>query len=168
MNKWLSKLLMAFAEELERFEGDKTRLVQESIPGLSNELLPEWETELGIPEPGDELGATLDERRAAAHAKYVSKYDGQSSQFYIDYATNLGAVVTIQEYFGYSSIFRVDKNRVDRTPLEGVAGARLWGLGARFKWIVTVYDLGEVTLEYLQGRFERMKPAHTLIVWVII
>jgi len=161
----LSKLLKAFAEELERFYLFTVTLINEAIPGLSRDLLSEWEEDLGLPDLCSPLAGTDEERAAIAHAKYYSKYDGQSKQFYIDYAADLGATITVTDYAGAGAVFRVDYSRVDRTPLEGIDGARLRSKSSRFKWIVNVYNTGNVSLEYLQCNFEKLKPAHTVIIW---
>lgn len=161
----LSKLLKAFAEELERFYLFTVTLINEAIPGLSRDLLPEWEEDLGLPDLCSPLADTVDERAAIAHAKYYTKYDGQSKQFYIDYAASLGATVTVTNYSGAGAVFRVDVSRVDRTPLEGIDGARLRSKTSRFKWIINVYNTGTVSLEFLQCNFEKLKPAHTELIW---
>lgn len=165
IKKIIGKILMAFATELERFEDRVVALRREAIPGLSRELLSEWETDLGLPDSCSPLAGTEAERAQIAHAKYTGDYSGQSKQFFVDYAASLGALVTVTEYTGAGSVFRVDVNRVDRMPVFGIDGARLWSVGARFRWIVTVYSLGDVSLEYLQCRFNQLKPAHTEIVW---
>jgi len=159
------KILKAFAIALEDFQAYVVKLINEAIPGLSDELLTEWEEELGLPDECGGYAITKEERAAAAHAKYYAKYDGQSKQFYIDYVDNLGGIITIEDYSGSSSLFRVDKSRVDRTPLEGIDGARLRSKTSAFKWIVHVYDTGNVSMNYLQCIFEKMKPAHTVIIW---
>lgn len=161
----LSRLIKAFAEEMERYYMFTVTLINEAIPGLARALLPEWEEDLGLPDLCSPLAETDEERAAIAHAKYYSKYDGQSKQFYIDYAAIFGATITVTDYLGSTAIFRVDKSRVDRTPLEGVDGARLRSKSSKFKWIINVYNTGNVSLEYLQCNFEKLKPAHTGIIW---
>ena len=167
MNKWFGKLLMCFAIELEKFEERVTALLREAVPGLSKELLPEWEEDLGLPDLCASSVQTEAERAQIVHAKYVSPNTGQSKQFYIDYALLLGAVVTVTEYVGIGSAFRVDVNRVDRmpgagTPTERVFGSRLWGIGSRFKWIVTFISItGSVTRENIECQIRQLTPAHT-------
>jgi len=165
MKKILMKVVMAFAEELSNFESRVIVLMNEAIPGLSSELLPEWETDLGLPDACSTTIQTEVERQTAAHAKHVANYDGQNKQFYIDYAASLGMLITITESFGSLGIFRVNVSRVDRTPVEGVDGARLWSIGARFKWTVNLISAGSVSFEYLQCRFNQLKPAHTLAIF---
>lgn len=160
-DRYFLKLLFCFAEEFEELEQRITDLKREAIPGLSSELIEEWEADLGLPDTCSSQSYTLEERQAIAHAKYTGKYDGQGKQFYIDYAEKLGATISVKEYSGVSSIFRVDKNRVDRTAPDGIDGSRLWSTQAKFKWLITVYNYGEVSSAYLRCRLNQLKPAHT-------
>jgi len=161
----LGKILKEFGRELEQFYFFVVDFINQMIPGLASDLLPEWEQDLGLPDVCSQLAPSIEERAAIANAKYYTKYSGQSGQFYIDYVANLGGLITITDYGGATDIFRVDNNSVDRTPLEGIDGARLRSKSSRAKWIVNVYDTGSVSLEYLQCNFERMKPAHTQVIW---
>jgi len=161
----LGKILQAFASELTELESKIVQIINERVPGLSNELLPEWERDLGLPDECSELAPTQSERVAAVHAKYYGKYDGQSKDFYIQYVADLGGLITITDYTGSTNVFRVDNSRVDRDPVQGVDGARLRSKGSIFKWIVNVYDTGEVSIDYLICRFDQLKPAHTQIIW---
>jgi len=165
MKEIIVKVLLPFAQELQYLDQKVADLLNESMPGTIENLLSEWEEDLGLPELDTPLGMTTDERLAVVYAKYVTIYTGQNKQFYINYVANLGGLITITDYTGTGSIFRVNYNRVTRTPLEGIDGARLRSRESRFKWIVNVYQTGSVSLEYLQSRFNRMKPAHTQVIW---
>lgn len=162
---WLGKILRAIGEELEHFDSHVVKLLNEAIPGLSRELLPEWEQDLGLPDLCSALATSDEERAAIAHAKYTGKYSGMGKNFYIDYAGKLGATVTITEYIGAFSVFRVNRNRVDRTPDQGIDGARLRSKTSKFKWVVNVYSLGAVSLNYLECIFNELKPAHTQVIF---
>lgn len=164
--KWLSKLLMVFAIEFEKFEDRVTALRRESIPGLSRELLSEWERDLGLPDQCSPLAPTIDERQRIVHAKYTGNYYGQSRQFFIDYAESLGATITVHEFTGTGSIFRVDINRVDSTPPYGIDGSRLWSSAAKHRLAITILNIdGDVSEQYIMCRINQIKPAHVEIVW---
>lgn len=169
MNKILGKILMAFAIELERLEQRVSVLIKEAVPGLSRELLSEWETDLGLPDQCSPLATTIEERAQVAHAKYTGNYFGQSTQFFIVYAESLGATIRVKEYTGIGSAFRVNVNRVDRTPgigtpTERVFGSRLWSIGSKFKWIVYIDSVsGDVSIEQIKCRIRQLAPAHTEI-----
>lgn len=167
MNKWFGKLLICFAIEFEKLEERITALLKEAIPGLSRELLSEWETDLDLPDVCFTSGQSEAERAQIAHSKYTAPYTGQSKQFYIDYAALLGATVTVTEYSGIGSAFRVDVNRVDRmpgsgTPTERIFGSRLWSISSKFKWIVTFVTItGSVSRENIECLIRQKAPAHT-------
>jgi uncharacterized protein YmfQ (DUF2313 family) len=166
LGKYFGKLLMVFAIELEKFEQRVTDLRREAIPGLSRELLTEWERDLGLPDICSPLAATIEERAQICHAKYTGNYYGQSKQFFIDYASKLGALITIQEYSGAGSVFRVDTNRVDRMPIVGIDGARLWSTTAKFRIKITIVSVnGNVSEQYIKCRLRQIAPAHIEIVW---
>lgn len=150
---WLAELVYVFALELDRWYGRYLVLAKETVPGLSTELLPAWEKLLGLPDPTTPA-TTDDERRMVAHEKYTSgKGDAtvngmnRNDQYFIDYAAYLGYSITIS-YF--TSAFRVGMR----------IGSRLHGFSNAHQWIITgSYD------SILQGVFDRIKPAHTTIIW---
>lgn len=157
---------MAFAAELERFEQRITSLRNEAIPGLSHDLLTDWETDLGLPDTCSSLADTIEERQDIAHAKYTGKYTGMSKQFYIDYASSLGFTIFVYDNPG-GRPFRVDKSRVDRTPLDGIDGARLASVGVLHKVSIRIVGTSStVSSAYLRCRIEQIKPAHIEIVWI--
>ena len=169
MNKWFGKLLMSFAIEFEFLQQRITDLIREAIPGLSRDLLPEWEEDLNLPDLCSAVGQTEAERAQIAHAKYTGYYTGQSKQFYIDFAASLGANITVKEFAGIGAVFRVDVNRVDRmpgteTPDERRFGSRLWSIESPFKWIVTFVSItGSVSRVNIECQIRLKAPAHTEI-----
>lgn len=63
---FLSSLLLACADELERIDGRAGDLFAESRPSKANELLPEYEEELDLPSDG-----TVEERRGRIIARTI-------------------------------------------------------------------------------------------------
>ena len=165
MREIIIKLLSPFAQELRYLEEQVATLLNESMAGTVEQLLIEWEEDLGLPDLCSPLTLSEAERLQVVYAKYVTLYAGQNKQFYIDYVSNLGGLITITDYAGAGAVFRVNVSRVTRTPLEGVDGARLRSKESRFKWVVNIYSTGSVSLEYIQCRFNQMKPAHTELIW---
>ena len=92
-----ARLLSCFADELSRLERDAYRLMRESVPGLSVELLPDYERVLGLPEKCIVGPLTLEDRQRAAHAKMFDTFKVTTFQYFIDYAATLGFVIEIQE-----------------------------------------------------------------------
>jgi uncharacterized protein YmfQ (DUF2313 family) len=165
--KIIGKILLTFAIELEKFEERFTALIREAVPGLSRELLTQWETDLGLPDACTPLASTVEERAQVAHAKYTGNYFGQSTKFFIEYAASLGATIRVKEFTGIGSAFRVDINRVDRmpgteTPAERIFGSRLWNIGSKFKWIIYIDAVfGDVSEAQIKCRIRQLVPAHT-------
>lgn len=159
-----SKLLNAFAAEIAIFEEAVANLVDESVPGLAVDLITDWENMLGLPDECDELASTLSGRQAVAHAKYTASYSGLSKNFFIAYAASLGSSITVVEQFGGGTPFRVNNGRVTRTPEDGIDGARLWSLGVYHEWEVQISST-DPNKDYLNCYFNKIKPAHTQLVW---
>ena len=165
LEKVFGKLFFAFGHELFNFQERIYSLIREMIPGLARELLPEWERDLGLPDQCSLQTTTVEERSRVAHAKYTTKYTGLSRPFFLQYAQNVGSTVKIYDLVGSGQPFRVDKARVDRTPADGISGARLWSSGATFKWIVEIQK-DDPNKNYLHCRFYQMNPAHMVLIWV--
>lgn len=163
--KIFGKILYAFGHELFNFKERVNALINEAIPGLSRELLPEWERDLGLPDECSLQVSTFEERARVVHTKYTTKYSGLSKSFFLDYALNMGSIIKVYDLVGSGQPFRVNKSRVDRTPTDGIAGARLWSAGATFKWIVEIKK-SDPNKNYLHCRFLQMNPAHMVLIWV--
>lgn len=159
------KLLFTFGHEYWQFTERMVIWFNEMIPGLSTELLPEWERDLGLPDAcSGELGS-IAIRQRAAHTKYTTKYTGMSKAFYIQYAADMGSAIIILPVNPGGKPFRVNQARVDRTPEGGIAGARLWSTGVNYKWIIKILKT-DPNKEYLKCKFNTIKPAWTQIIWV--
>ncbi len=150
----LGVLLSVFGSEIARVYGLYITLIKEAVPGLSDDLLAEWESVAGLPDACTPLSQTEDERRAAVH-QHITQGKGninmaelnQSEQFWIDYAANLGYTIDI----GYQAdYFRVG----DRV------GERLGDTESLYTWVIA----GDAD-DFLKCLFERDKPAYTKIVW---
>lgn len=152
----LAILLSVFAAEFDRWWNRYLALKKEAVPGLSVELLPDWERVAGLPDSCSLLASTTEERQAIVHQKITQgKGDPtlleltQHEQYWIDYAANLGYTITISYYTG---VFRVGVNTV---------GQLLGGASSVYTWVISGnWD------SLLQCLFERDKPAYTEIEWV--
>lgn len=166
MEATLTKLLSALADSLSRSHNRTADLIDESDPRTTTEMLPDWETTLGLPDACSAAATTLQERRAALLAKLTSR-GGQSRQFFIDLAATLGFEVTITEFGPF---------------LAGVSaagdacGTEEW----RFVWRVnapaeTIHEVSceepcEDPIRYwgnelLECAITRLKPAHTSVLF---
>jgi uncharacterized protein YmfQ (DUF2313 family) len=165
MSTW-SKLMTCFALELERVDQQVVDIFAESVPGLSINLLPDWERVLGLPDECSSLAPTIEERQRITHTKYITNYTTLNTQFFIDYAAALGSSITITNNTA-GNIFRVDHNRVDRTPELGIDGARLGSIGSYAQILIQI-DGSDPNKDYLICYFNRIKPAHIRFIWILI
>jgi uncharacterized protein YmfQ (DUF2313 family) len=72
-------------------------LEQESNPGTTVELLPDWERNWGLPDPCYTAPQTIAQRQIALIGR-MTLYGSQSRQWYINFAKFLGYTITISEY----------------------------------------------------------------------
>lgn len=129
-------------------------LEQEADPALTSDLLGEWETDYGLPDPCTRPGATPDERRAALLAK-IASLGGQSAAYFTQVAAAFGYTIDIID------------------PRPSVWG-RVWGLpfggpGWAHVWIVKVLSIRVPPVRFDNTEFEcRMRavmPAHTVLIF---
>lgn len=167
----LGILMSCFGRELQGFQTSWYNLYTQSIPGLSTDLLPDWERNLGLPDKCtiNPSAISLEERQCVAHLKYYSDQTiGMSKPFYIDYATSLGYTITIDEQITASKPFVVAPVGVDVLN----SGSRV---GNRLNSTTPVYTTFTITagpndlnqIARLQCRIGKLQPAHTRITWVV-
>lgn len=164
------RLLGSICEEIARVRGRGCDLRTEMVPQLTTDLLPEWETELGLPEPCN-LNAPVDfeERKKEVVRKYKST-GGSTATYFKELAALMGLDVTIEE------------STESRQFLSGLgrSGDRIWGIIWLFTWFVTVnnYEIGVFrsgqnvsgtplrwwSAAEIECFFNQLKPAHTNVV----
>lgn len=137
----LTRLLIGLQLESVRVERRAARLLEEALPGSSLELLPDWESVLGLSGEG-----TLETRRARATAKLVAR-GAANLDFFRLVASKLGFSVDIQEY----RPFRVG---------SAVGGALTNGPWVH-TWTVHVAAPGPVP--GLEQAIREIAPAHTVV-----
>ncbi|TAI63873.1 putative phage tail protein [Bradyrhizobium sp. Leo170] len=87
-------------------------LEQESAPRITQELLPDWERNWGLPDPCYSAPQTIGERQRALVMR-MTLLGAQSRQFYIDVAAEIGYSITISEYRPFMvGLDRCGDNRV--------------------------------------------------------
>lgn len=153
-------LMSCLAAELARVEDAAWSLFNESIPGLSTELLPDHERVLGLPDRCTiSVFSDMDTRRRVAHAKMYGENQDTTEQFFIDYADTLGFSVWLEEGSRYSeaSICGVAKTGRNRT-----AGRNMQALIVVH---ITAGPHDPAQLAALQCIFLKVKPAHVYILW---
>lgn len=171
-NSTLAKVLSCLAGELARIEADLYAIANEAVPGLSESLLSKWEEDLGLPEECFPLAMGLKERQDAAHAKYTTKYTGLSETFFVDLALSLGATIEIIIAGGVGTPFRsggtydTEITRVGPYSSSSDPKSRVWSAARIHTWIVKIAS-SEPNIDIIQCLFERWKPAHTVVQFVI-
>ncbi|WP_432473345.1 YmfQ family protein [Amphritea sp. HPY] len=96
-NSDYSACLDVFASALARFDNNIAIALEELDPRTATALLPEWERLLALPDTCTPAAQTIQQRREAAHAKYVMK-GGQSKAYFIALAAKLGYSITIDTF----------------------------------------------------------------------
>jgi uncharacterized protein YmfQ (DUF2313 family) len=164
----LARLNQALADAIFTVHvADVQLLEQEADPYYTINLLPDWETDFGLPDPCSAPNPTIDQRRKALLSK-IASIGGQSRAYYIGVAAALGFSITIYEYRtfrlgvlhlgdllcgpGWEFVWRVDAPQitVDRFKL-GVSA-----LGEAF------WTIGNTELEC---RLRSIMPAHTILIF---
>ena len=161
----LTGLLGAFAEGAARIDRRMDDLLEESDPRSALEMLPDWETFVGLPDLCVGMPETLAQRRAAVVARLTAR-GGNSRAYFINLAKALGFEITITEYGPFTCESGCDD------PL----GDEDW----RFVWQVNApaTTFFEFTCESpcdeplrawgnaaLECAITRRKPAHTTVVF---
>jgi uncharacterized protein YmfQ (DUF2313 family) len=146
----------------------------ETTPSQSLDSIPDWETELGLPEKCvTSLSPSLDARRLEIFRKFNSS-GGQSPQYYEELAGLLGFNVQVEELYGLSQPFKVGVSKVGDALTQGA-----W----LFTWRVIV-SIPEVSVQSfkvgqnvvgdplrwwamseIECFLHRIKPSHTTLIF---
>jgi uncharacterized protein YmfQ (DUF2313 family) len=142
---------------------------RESFPPWSIELLPDWETVFGLPDPCAGVAPTIAARQAAVGAR-LGATGGQSIPYYETVAQSLGGTVTITEYapmrWGINAwgqpLYTPGWAYVWTATLTGAAIFRLtWGGGA---WGEPFWQIQN---DPVACELQRLKPAHTILFFAV-
>lgn len=96
-NSPMVQTLTPYLETSARLSLRATNLIVDAFPPTTVELLHEWEESLGLPDPCQGIGPSVEARRAQVVARFLGG-GGQSIPFLISYALNLGYTITITEF----------------------------------------------------------------------
>jgi len=185
----LAKFWLAEGEGLARVEGEAWRLIDEANPFTTTLAITDWERVTGLPDECGDLSDGLSVRRADVVAKL--RAGGSLTKAYYESILRLyGVEVEVQEDF---PPFLADISCADDRVYEYPAGARVdpatgevyydyfdgwvhvWGVTLRLAWDSwfeadensandRLHDW-ELEAPNLYCRLEKLKPAHTLIIW---
>lgn len=153
----------------------------ETDPRATLELLPDWERAWGLPDPCVSEPQGVDERRLILVHR-ITLLGGQSREFFVGVAAELGYAIEIREY----SPFMAGVSRCGDTRDLDEGGRYRWEIAApesRFYWTVRIAgvrliwfraSVGESGIDPhlrfsratdLECVLERWKPAHTEIIF---
>jgi uncharacterized protein YmfQ (DUF2313 family) len=143
------------------------QLLVDAFPLSTLELLPEWESTLGLPDPCAGLSPTVQARRAQVVAR-VKAQGGQSVFYFIALAFSLGYTVTVTQFVPA----RVGQARVGQA-LRGSAWAHAWQVNAPLNTVVRsrigASRVGEPLAYWnntvLECELRQFIPAHTVIIF---
>ncbi|MBB5444659.1 MULTISPECIES: YmfQ family protein [unclassified Paraburkholderia] len=92
-----TQVLAGLAPSYERATARANYLLVDSFPATTYELLPEWESTLGLPDPCAGAAPTIAQRQAQVVARFVG-VGGPSIASLTAFAANLGYNVTITQF----------------------------------------------------------------------
>jgi uncharacterized protein YmfQ (DUF2313 family) len=163
-------LFRAVATEFARVEERGAALLREIFPGAAVELLPDWETLLGLPDDATPEGITEDERRAQAAAKLAAR-GGLSAAYFQSIADKVApGIATVKPAYP----FRVGYRRVGDPLTNAKPPESIFVVGDRVGKQLTVppwtfFFIVEYTgtlPEILRRTLLKRKPAHVGIAFV--
>jgi uncharacterized protein YmfQ (DUF2313 family) len=146
-------------------------VLRETFPCTTDELLPEWEATLGLPDPCIGELDTTQERQAAVCSKFTAR-GGQSVAYFEQLAASLGYAITITTF----RPFYVSEGRVD-DPLYDEQWAYVWQVNIAAVDTLVYFRVGESTVDEplvafgnatLECLLDAAKPAHTEIIFSYI
>lgn len=141
-------------------------LLVDAFPASTEELLPEWEETVGLPDPCAGLSPTIDQRRAQVVARFIAS-GGQSVAYFTAVAEALGYSITITQFAPFRFGARFGE------PLCGDAWANVWQVNAP-TFSIDYFQFGSSGFgepfaywsnNVLQCELNRLKPAHTLLLF---
>lgn len=161
----LTGLLDALAVEYVRLDARAGQLLAETDPGITSELLLDWERVSGLPDACSTDAQTTSQRRAALVSRLIN-IGAQSPAWCVEIAAGIGYAISITEFDVH------DVNDDVSAPIQGDAWRFAWQVnaGTTSVWTLTVDDSvsdplaawGSTALECL---ITRLKPAHTTVLF---
>jgi uncharacterized protein YmfQ (DUF2313 family) len=160
----LTALLRGLAKSMADAHTRQINLLVDGFPATTEELLPEWEATLGLPDPCAGPLALVSERVAQVVARIKGK-GGQSIPYYIQFAADLGYTITITEFAPYRVGHPIG------VPIFGEAWAHAWEVNApafTVRYFRTGIDTAGTPLADWAGgvlacELNRIKPGQTIL-----
>jgi uncharacterized protein YmfQ (DUF2313 family) len=144
------------AIEFNRLDDRTDDLVDESFISTTSELITEHETDFDLPEEGLTLGNTIDRRKDELTLSLLKRGE-QDEAYFQELAENLGYDIDVTEFRPFWAGF-------------GQAGDPCGDQNNIFYWrvdidIASVEEPYEVNISRLMSKFQKLKPAHTHLLY---
>ncbi|WP_213761825.1 putative phage tail protein [Caballeronia sp. dw_19] len=161
-----TKFLSGFTSVFERLNAAANNLLIDAFPATAVDLLSEWESTLGLPDPCAGESPTLQGRQRQVVARLTSS-GGQSIPYFTQYAETLGYAVTVTQF----TPFRIGQQGMGAA-LGTVDWAFTWEINAP-PVTVTYFSMGqsgmgEALASWGNGvlvcEMNEIKPAHTILI----
>ena len=148
-----NELLRGLATEPSRVDEQIQTMINNMVVKNADELMPEWEADLGLPDDCTSFAtSSLADRQTAAFSK-LTQLGGNNPAYFIALAETLGYTITIDEYKPFWCGI-------------GAMGDSCGGQDNIFYWGVNVlYDINQpdkIGAE-IECLFNTIKPAHTIV-----
>ena len=161
------KVMAALAPTYTRSGARAANLLVDAFPATTVELLPEWQSALGLPDPCVGASPLLSQEQGQVVARLTGRGKNQSVAFFINFAATLGYPITITQF----APFRAGRSAAGQ-PLCGSAWANAWQVNAP-TFEVDYFAAGDAAGEplatwgstALQCELQRVAPAHTTLLF---
>jgi len=159
-----SKVLSGLAPSYERQTARANYLLVDAFPSTTYELLPEWESTLGLPDPCAGAAPTIPQRRQQVIARLITT-GGASIPLLTAFAASLGYTVTITQF----TQARAGMLRAGQ-PVNGYDWNFAWKITAPLNTVVRAVagamaagdPLASWGNNVLECEFRAVMPAHTI------
>ncbi|CAN7422830.1 YmfQ family protein [Paraburkholderia hospita] len=159
-----TQVLSGLAQSYARATARANYLLTDAFPATTYELLPEWESTLGLPDPCAGVAPTIAQRQAQVLARFVG-VGGPTIQSLTAFAANLGYTVTINQFVEA----RAGQLHAG-DPCNGTAWSFAWQVNAPIN-TVTIATAGAMAAgdplaswgnTVLECEMKAVMPAHTI------
>lgn len=163
----MAQVLNALSPTWARHTQANNGLLIDAFPATAVQLLTEWESTLGLPDPCAGASPTLQGRQAQVVARLAGS-GGQSVPYFISYAAALGYTVTITEYTPF---------RMGQQAMGAQLGTQDWAFAWQINASINTFTnfrtglsgMGEPLVSWgnavLQCELSEVRPAHTVLIF---
>lgn len=160
-----TQALQGHATPFQRQNDRANYLLTDAFPATADELLPDWEATLGLPDPCAGVSPTLQARQRQVVARLTNS-GGQSVPYFIAYAQSLGFTVTVTQFTPF---------RMGQQSMGCQLGSQDWA----FTWrvnapasTISYFSMGQSGMgeplaswgnNVLECELRALMPAHTIL-----